>query len=132
MQTIELTRPRVIPIQERGHTYTLTIAQITKKQWLDYFDGVLSTSEQVNGKQIESFDATGAKLALMNKVLLGAGGYRVASGGITDAPNWRELIPAAHRLAACNVLLGVAHSEAGDDEAILLGAETVKVEALWG
>ena len=131
MQTIELTQPRVIPIQERGHTYTLTIAPITKKQWLDYFAGVLSTSEQVGSKQIESFDANGAKLALMNKALQGAEGYRVASGGITDAPNWRELIPAAHRLAVCNALMEVAHSEADDEDAILLGAETVKLEALW-
>src|SRR5260370_5330714 len=107
MQTIELTEPRIIPIQERGHTYTLQVVPITKKQWLEYFAGVISTSEQVNGKQIDYFDATGAKLALMNKVLQGAEGYRTASGGITDAPNWQELIPAAHRLAVCNVLMGV-------------------------
>ena len=131
--SIELTKPRVIPITDRGHTYTLTVSPISKKQWLDYFAGIVSTSENVNGKTIESFDATGAKLALMNKILIDATGYRVkGDGNLTSQPNWQELIPANHRIAACNTLVTVTHTVQPDEEPILLGAETVSIDPLWG
>lgn len=132
-QLIELKKPRLIVIADRGHNYTLTLAPVTRKQWLKYFEGILSTSENVNGKRVDSFDSTGARLGLVNETLMDADGYKVTGDGrITELSGWKELIPANHRIAAGNVLISVERSMTDDESPITLGCETVRLEAVWG
>lgn len=131
-QSIDLSKPRIIVIKDRGHQYTLTVAPVTKKQWLKYFEGIVSISETVAGKRIDSFDSKGARLALVNDVLSDAKGYKVANDGAVMAlPEWRTLIPLAHRAAAGEILTAVERSQASEEDAIMLGFESVTLDAVW-
>lgn len=128
---IDLRAPRVVAITDRGHTYKLTVAPPSRKLWFKYFEGVISTSENVGGNRVDSFDSTGARLALIAEILTNAEGYTVPDGAlITDLPNWRELIPAPHRLTVGNVLLNVPRSES-DATPIVLGQEVITLETIW-
>ena len=130
---IDLAAPRVIPILDRGHLYTLTIAPISKKQWLEYFAAIESTSETVDGKRTDSFDSSAARLELVHKTLQKADGYRTAGGqAVTELPDWQTLIPLAHRMAAGAMLTAVERSAAKSDEPLMLGFETVSLDATWG
>ena len=130
---IDLKKPRIIVIEDRGHAYTLTLSPITRKQWLGYFDHIVSTSETQYGKRIDSFDSTGARLALVNQALIDADGYRVnGTVNATEIDGWRELIPANHRLTAANVLTSVERSAVNDENPITLGCEGVLLDAVWG
>ncbi|MBN9614410.1 MAG: hypothetical protein BGO25_05550 [Acidobacteriales bacterium 59-55] len=132
-ELIDLKKPRIIVIEDRGHTYTLTLSQISRKQWLDYFAHIVSTSETQNGKRTDAYDSNGARLALATQALIDADGYKVAGDGrVTDLDGWRELIPANHRLTAGIVLTSVERPAAGDDDPITLGSEIVTLSAVWG
>jgi hypothetical protein len=131
-QTIDLSKPRIIVIKDRGHQYTLTVAPVTKKQWLKYFEGIVSLSETVAGKRIDSFDSKGARLALVNEVLADAHGYKTLNDvPITSLPDWRNKIPLGHRAALGEVLTAVERSQAVEEDAIMLGGESVSLDAVW-
>ncbi len=133
MHTIDLKKPRIIVIADRGHNYTLTILPVSKKHWLKYFEGIVSTSENLNGRRVDSFDSTGARLALVNETLIDADGYKVTGDGrIFDLSGWKDLIPANHRIAAGNVLISVERSTTDDADPITLGCESVRLDAVWG
>lgn len=130
---IELKEPRIVLINERGRNYTLTAAPITKKQWLKYFGAIVNTSEIVEGLRTDTFDSSGARLALVSEALIDAEGYAAPNDArVTEIANWRELIPASHRLAVGEVLTGVERAQVRDDEPIRLGLETVRLNAVWG
>ncbi len=133
MSAIELTAPRVISIQERGKRYLLTVARIQKQQWLRYFEGILSTSENQGGKRVNSFDSTSALVELVEASLVGAEGYATADGAPpTAAVGWQSQIPLRHRLAVGEALTQVEVADPDDDEAIALGSEPVYLNAVWG
>lgn len=127
MAFIELAKPRIIAIEERRRKYLLTLARVPKKAWMHYFDGILSTSENLNGKRVDSFDASSARIELVESLLTDAQGY----GGALGA-GWQKMIPLAHRMAAGNALVEVERGEPSDDEPIQLGAESVYLNAVWG
>jgi hypothetical protein len=132
MAAIELATPRVIVIEERGKQYRLTLARILKKQWMHYFDGIVSASENQGGKRVDSFDSSSARLDLVEKSLVNAEGYATADGSpVTAADGWQSLLPLSHRLAAGNTIVSVERAEPSDDEPILLGAEAVYLNAVW-
>jgi hypothetical protein len=132
MSAIELATPRVIVIEERGKQYRLTIARIAKKMWTHYFDGVVSTSENQAGKRIDSFDSSAARLELAEKNLVNAEGYVTADGSpVTAAAGWQALLPLSHRLAAGNAIVSIDRAEPTDDDPIMLGAESVYLNAIW-
>lgn len=132
MSAIELATPRVIVIEERGKQYRLTIARIAKKMWTHYFDGVVSTSENQAGKRIDSFDSSAARLELVEKNLVNAEGYVTADGSpVTAAVGWQALLPLSHRLAAGNAIVSIDRAEPTDDDPIMLGAESVYLNAIW-
>lgn len=131
MSAIELAQPRVIPIVEGKRTYRLTVGVITKEQWIAYFDGILSSSENQGSKQIDNYDSRSARVELVEKVLEDADGYATPDGGpISAVPNWQGLIPMSHRLAAADVLISVGRDP--DDSPLMLGTETVILRARWG
>ena len=136
MQThpvIDLKKPRIITIHDRGHDYTFTVAPISRKQWLKYFEGIQSTSENIGGRRVDAFDSTGARLALITEALVDVDGYTSPDGGgVTDINGWHELIPASHRIAVGNALIQVRRSEDADEHPIVLGHETVLLDAAWG
>jgi hypothetical protein len=132
MHPIDLAKPRIVAINDRGHNYTLTLAPITRKQWLKYFSSTVSISENQNGNTVSSFDSSGARLELVNEVLIDASGYKTGSGcAVTELNGWKSLIPSAHRLAAGSILISAERVQTPDDEPILLGFEAVKMDALW-
>jgi hypothetical protein len=132
MSAIELAQPRIIAIEERGRKYLLTIARITKKQWTHYFEGIVSTSENQSGKRINSFDSTSARVELAESALVDAQGYSTADGSaVNSKQGWQQQIPLRHRQAIANALVDVERAEPAD-EAIMLGAEAVYLNAVWG
>lgn len=127
MQTIELASPRIVVIEDRGRSYALTVRPIPKRDWLAYFQGILSTSEYIDGKRIDSDDSTGARIELVEKNLIEASGY----AGELPA-DWQKQIPLAHRLAVGNALISVEFASPAGDEALSLGIETIYLNAVWG
>lgn len=128
---IELTRPRQIVIEDRGKKYQFTVARITSKLWLKYFEGIVSTSENQAGKRIDSFDSSGARLELVEQVLTDASGYK-SDTPISSTPGWQKLIPLSHRLGIGSALVDVGKSDVEDDDVITLGRESVYLDAVWG
>jgi hypothetical protein len=133
VERIELKQPRVIGIEDRGQQYSLTIARILKKQWLRYFEGILSTSENQNGKRVDSFDSSAARLALVEECLLTASGYTLPEGitSIDQVEGWKALLPLSHRLGVANAIISVSASESNEDAPIALGQESVYIDAVW-
>jgi len=133
MPSIDLTSPRVFTIADRGREYTLTVGRIARKQWLRYFEGIFSTSENQAGKRVDRFDNSTARLELIADVLTDASGYATADGcAVSAVPGWQQLIPLSHRLGAAEKLLDVAPAEPPEDGPIVLGAEAVYLTAVWG
>lgn len=130
MASIELSNPRIIAIEERGRKYLLTIARLNKAQWMRYFESIVSTSENVGGKRIDSYDSSAALLEMVEKNLVDAKGY--AGQGDMLQPGWQQLIPLRHRQAAGNALVDVERADPSDDEPIALGVEPVYLKAVWG
>jgi len=134
MPMLDLAASRVLAIQDRKRVYRLTVNRITKKAWLRYFEGIVSTSDNQGGKEIHSFDSSSARLELLESALVSASGYAGAEG----APpvliaGWQALLPLSHRLAAADQLVNVTRSEppAEDEGPISLGVDTVYLDAVW-
>lgn len=125
---IDLALPRVIVIEDRGKSYRLTVRRIPKDAWLKYFTGIVNTSEVIDGKTVNSFDSSAARLELAEQNLIGADGYR---GDVTAIENWQSLIPLGHRVTVGNTLCAVRPSELTDDDCDF-GFESVKIDATWG
>jgi hypothetical protein len=133
MSVIDLDKPRIIPITDRGTKYTLTVGVITKAQWLRYFDGIVSTSENQQGKLIEVYDARSARLELAETALIDATGYVTGdNASVTAREHWQQLLPMSHRLAVADALVAVSRDADTDDAPIQLGSETVVLRARWG
>lgn len=130
MDSIELTQPRVIVIDDRGKKYKLTVQPISAKQWLRYFDGIVSTSENQGGKRVDSFDSSAARLSLVESALIDAAGY-TSDVPVTSIPQWQAKLPLSHRLGVGNVLTDVSRSDATDDDPITLGRECASLDAAW-
>ena len=132
MSAIELASPRIVAIEDRGKKYLLTVGRIQKSQWIRYFEGIVSTSENQVGKRVDSFDSTTARVELVEKVLIDASGYGTADGAsVSSQPGWQQLIPLRHRQAAGNALVDVERAEPSDDDPIMLGSEPVFLNAVW-
>jgi hypothetical protein len=133
MSAIELKQPRVIVIEDRGKQYSLTLARITKKLWLRYFEGILSTSENQNGARVDSFDSSAARLDLVEQSLISASGYALPDGktSIDQVEGWKSMLPLSHRLGVANAIISVSASESSDDDQISLGTESVYLDAVW-
>lgn len=133
MSAIELANPRIVAIEDRGKKYLLTVGRIQKSQWLRYFEGIVSTSENLAGKRIDSFDSTSARVELVEKVLIDASGYATSDGSpVKSKDGWQQLIPLRHRQGVGNALVDVERAEPSDDDPIMLGAEPVFLNAVWG
>ena len=104
MPQIELKAPRVISIEDRGKRYSLTLAPIPKKQWLKYFEGIVSASENQGGRRIDSFDSSASRLELVEDALVNASGYALPAGAaaINQIEGWRAQLPLSHRLGAAD------------------------------
>lgn len=133
MTAIELAIPRKIVIEDRGKKYTLHIDRISKKQWLKYFEGIRSTSENQRGERVNFFDADSALVELVESALLDAEGYATPNDTpLSECSGWRQLIPLRHRQAVGNALVSVGRIEQADDDVITLGSEVVTLRAVWG
>lgn len=128
MENIELAEPRVLTIKDRGNDFTLRVSRIPSKPWKRYFEGILSTSEMIDGKRVDSYDSSAARLELLEGQLLDATGY----GSLEAVVDWRQKLPLSHRLAASNLLVAVSSAEPPNESRIALGAETVYLSAVWG
>jgi hypothetical protein len=133
MPVIELKAPRILAIADRKRTYRLTVSRILKKQWLRYFENIVSATENQGGKRIDSYDSSAARLQLLDDCLVTAEGYALAAGvdKIESMPEWKSQLPLSHRLAAANMLLAVTPAESDEDEPIALGQGSVYLDALW-
>lgn len=134
MPAIELKAPRVIVIEDRGKKYSLTLGRITKKQWLKYFEGIISSSENQGGKRVDVFDSSASRLQLVEECLVTASGYALptGTGSLEQLDHWMGLLPLSHRLGVANALVNVTRADPSDDEAIALGQESVYLDAVWG
>lgn len=130
MHSIELTEARVIVIEDHGRRYQLTAQRVTRAQWLKYFDGIVSMSENQAGKRVDSFDSSAARLTLVESVLIDAKGY-TSDQPVTQIDGWQRLLPLSHRMGAANALTNVSRSEAADEEPLALGRECVILDAVW-
>lgn len=130
MSAIELTGPRVIVVTDHGKQYKLTIDRIPKSRWITYFSGIVSTSENDNGKRLDMFDSRTARLQLVEDSLIDADGY-TTDGPVTSIENWKQKLPLSHRLGVADVLISVQPSTAAQDVGIILGQENVFLDAIW-
>ncbi len=133
MPAIEFKAPRIITIEDRGKHFNLTLARITKKQWLRYFEGILSTTENQSGKRVDIFDSSAARLELVEQSLIMAVGYALPSGksDVTEIEGWKSQLPLSHRLGVANAIISVSPSEISSDDSIALGQESVYLDAIW-
>jgi hypothetical protein len=134
MSSIELTAPRVIAIESRGKQYLLTLQRIGKKQWLRHFEGIVNSSENQGGKRVDRFDSSGARVALVEEVLVDAKGYKAREPDqpITSIQGWQSQLPLSHRLAAGEALVNVERADPPEDDELVLGFENVFLNAVWG
>jgi hypothetical protein len=132
--SIDLKAPRIIAIEDRGKPYSLTVGRITKKQWLAYFEGVVSLSENVNGARVDSYESSAARLQLLESALIDASGYALPGDktNIAQVEGWKALLPLSHRMGAANALFAVSPNEGTEDQAIALGQESIYLDAVWG
>lgn len=129
---IDLAAPRIIVIEDRGKPYSLTVGRITKAQWLKYFAGVTNTSELIDGKEVQSYDTSAARLDLVESSLIGAEGYPLTDGrSVTSFDGWQKLLPISHRHAVGLALVNAAPAPP-EDAAFSLGFESVCIDAMWG
>jgi hypothetical protein len=132
MIAIELTSPRIVTIEDRGRQFSLKLARITKKQWVSYFEGIYSSSENQGGKRVDRFDSSSARVELVESALIDATGYATADNSpVTEIKGWQAQIPLSHRLAAGEALVNVERADAPEGDSILLGAEAVYLAAVW-
>lgn len=130
---IELNDPRDIVIDDRGRCFVLQLARITREQWLRYFENIVSLSESQHGKRVDRFDASSARLELVEQALTDAIGYKTADGqSVTTVAGWQQMLPLAHRLAAGQALVDVERGSVPDEELFVLGREAVYINAVWG
>jgi hypothetical protein len=132
---IDLAAPRIFAFEEGKRKYTLTTKPIPEKLWLKYFAGIVSTQE-VNkaGDVSNTYDSTGARLELLQAVLIDATGYTPEGQSITGIDGWQGKLPMAHRRAVGDLLTAVAavpNAALADDEFPALGTETVTLKATW-
>jgi hypothetical protein len=129
---IELAKPRIIPVEDRGKTYRFTVRRILKNDWLKYFSGIISSSENADGKVVNSSDSSASRLELVDAVLTNADGFPLVDGKpVTEIEDWKSKLPLGHRLAIGNTLTSVTPS-APTDEEFAFGFEKVYLDALWG
>jgi hypothetical protein len=134
MVRIDLKTPRIIVIEDRDKTYKLVVNRIPKKTWLVYFENIVNTSENKDGKKIDTFDWSGARVELVESALTDAQGYPLPEGvlNITSIPNWTSQLPVSHRLGVGAVLASAGPSSHISDAPIRLGVESVLIDAVWG
>lgn len=128
-QVIDLSANRTVVLSDRKHQYSFTLARIGASQWLKYFESVVSTSEQQGGSLVRTFDNSKARLDLVESALVSATGY--AGRPIEELTEWKSLLPLSHRMAIANLLLDVKSIDPDEDDAITLGSETVRLQAVW-
>jgi hypothetical protein len=116
---IDLSQPRAVALNAGGRVITYTIRRLTQQDWMTYFAGAISTSEQRDNEVLNQFDGSKAALELVGGALIQKEGDRPA--------------PVSHRLAVANALMSVRAVDPGDDElAAGAGNEVVSMIALWG
>lgn len=133
MAAIELANPRILVITQGKRSFRLTFQPIQRGSWMKYFENIISVSENQNGKRVDSFDSSGAKISLVEENLIDATGYQTPSGeAVTTLGGWQKMLPVSHRQAAGNILTNISPDEIDEDAPILLGASSVNLTAIWG
>jgi hypothetical protein len=129
---LDLAAPRVIVLNDRGKQFVLGCRRIEDNDWLNYFAGIVVTSEQTGKERITTIDTTSPRIALAEAVLDYAQGYKV-SGGIElmSLPGWKKKIPLQHRIQLGEALAGARISEPSDELLIHAEGEVVELDATW-
>ncbi|MFC6645446.1 hypothetical protein ACFQBQ_07575 [Granulicella cerasi] len=129
---LELDAERAYTITAKNRDYTLTCRRITHEDWLVYFAAISVTSRQEGADRIDSSDLDSARIALVERVLVRAEGYKVAGDrDLMQLENWRQLIPQTHRVTLGALLTGVL-PVVNEDELIYPEGQEIVLEALWG
>jgi hypothetical protein len=129
---LDLTAPRVITLQDRGRTFTITCRPVEKADWLAYFAALRVTSEQTAEGRISTNDYQTASLVLAERVIVTVEGYTVAGGGaLVDLPGWQTRIPLAHRFQVGITLADAGASEQLDEFVIHPEGEEISLDAVW-
>jgi hypothetical protein len=133
--SIDLSQNRVFAFESGKRKYTMTIKPITKAMWLKYFAGIVSTQELTpEGDTASSFDATGARVELLESVLIDATGYTREGVNLGDTEGWQSKLPIGHRRAVADLLVAVESVPPAltEEEAVQeLGVQTVVLKATW-
>jgi hypothetical protein len=127
---IDLSAPRTIVITVGKRTYKYNFSPIHLSVWSEYFSAIVQSSERRGQEVIEEFDTSAARLALVDRALQGVEGYTI-SEELMQSGEWKSKLPIKHRLAVADVLTRVTASDPGDDDELVLGAESVMLSAVW-
>jgi hypothetical protein len=116
----DLATERVVVLTDRNRTYTLYCRPITDADWQQYFAGIVITAEQEGKTRINTIDVLTPRLALAERVLTSAQGYRVAGGAeLASIPDWWKKIPLSHRQKLGETLADVRPSRTEDDDLVI-------------
>ena len=130
---IDLAQGRVLAFTAGKRQYTLTLKPIEKKAWLKYFAGIVNMQELVDGEMQSTFDASGARLELLESHLVEATGYTKEGEDIKAIAGWQSKLPMSHRRAAADLLVAceVVPVTLEEDTFPALGYEVVALKATW-
>jgi hypothetical protein len=130
---LDLAKPRTIAIEDRGRSYKLHCRRITDRDWTEYFNKIVFSSEQKSGReQINSLDVSTPRIVLAEAGLERVEGYRVSNGGdIHQLEDWRKKVPLAHRSILGAILADARPAAQGDDLTIHAEGDEVLIDATW-
>lgn len=135
--SLDLSAPRefAIRVPKPGGTpreYKLACRRVLREDWVAYFGALYFGTRQEGRDLLQTVETESARVALLDKVLTRAEGYKLAGGeDLMSQANWRDLVPLDHRLLVGSLLTSAA-PEPDDDDAIYPGGRPVKLTAVWG
>lgn len=128
---LDLSQPRTVVLNDRGHRYELKCRRVTDADWTQYFEGIYVSNEQHGREMIRVNDFNTPRIALAEAVLTGATGYLVDGGAeLTSLPNWQRAIPLPHKLKLADVLASARPAKA-EQITIFAEGEVVMLDATW-
>jgi hypothetical protein len=128
---IDLAVPRTIALNTPRGDRTLFCRRVAREDWDAFFDAVYITETRI-GLDIEStVDIQRARLVLADRVLIGAGGYRVEGDDPIDCvPEWQSLLPISHR-EQLGAILASTRVDGAQPELISVEGEAVVLGCVW-
>lgn len=130
---LELAGERIVSFKDRGQAITFTFRRLSAQDWQQFFNGVVFETERIGSTQTRRIDHRTSGIALVDATITRADGYKLREGqSFMALKNWKQRIPAGHKIAAAELLQKVGESTADRDGYFDPEADEVYLDAAWG